>query len=64
MSKQEIAQAETARFSQQVQQGLVVAYNAMLAFKKYKNSPVIISRNGQILAVPAEDMPPAVPAKQ
>jgi hypothetical protein len=25
----------------------------MLAFKKYKQSPVIVSRDGQILAVPA-----------
>ena len=35
-----------------------LTYNAMLAFKKYKQSPVIISRNGQIVAVPPEDMPP------
>ncbi|MDO7876575.1 hypothetical protein Q5H93_17655 [Hymenobacter sp. ASUV-10] len=59
MSKQEQAQAETARFSQQVQQGLAEAYRALLAFKKYKQSPVIISRGGQIVAVPPEDMPPA-----
>jgi len=43
-----------------VQQGLAEAYRAMLAFKKYKQSPVIVSRNGQIVAVPPEDMPPAV----
>jgi hypothetical protein len=30
----------------------------MLAFKKYKQSPVIISRDGKIIAVPPEEMPP------
>ncbi len=55
MSKKE----QAAYISQQLQIGLVATYNAMLAFKKYKQSPVIISRNGQIVAVPAEDMPPA-----
>ena len=57
MSKQEAIQAETARFSQQVQLGLVATYNAMLAFKKYKQSPVIVSRDGKVVAVAPEDMP-------
>ena len=60
MSKKEYA----AEINEKLRIGLIAAYANMLAFKKYKNSPVIISRNGQILAVPAEDMPPAVPAKQ
>ncbi|WP_210520560.1 hypothetical protein [Hymenobacter terricola] len=59
MANPEVASLETAKFSQQVQLGLVATYNAMLAFKKYKNSPVIISRDGKILAVPADEMPPA-----
>lgn len=57
MDKQE----RNAQLSKQVEKGLAAAYANMLAFKKYKNSPVIISRDGQILAVRAEDMPP--PAK-
>ena len=57
MSKQE----RQAQFSQQIKQGSVAAYNAMLAFKKYKQSPVIIFRDGKIVAVPPEDMPPAQP---
>ena len=55
---------QAAHINQQLQIGLVATYNAMLAFKKYKQSPVIISRNGQILAVPPEDMPPAPPVVQ
>jgi len=57
MTKQE----QQAQFSRQVRRGMADAYNAMLAFKKYKQSPVIVSREGRIVAVPAEDMPPAPP---
>lgn len=55
MNKQE----QDAQFSKQVEKGLISAYAAMLAFKKYKNSPVIIARDGQIVAMPAAEMPPA-----
>ena len=63
MSKEAAAQLETAKFSKQVQLGMLSVYNAMLAFKKYKQSPVIVSRNGQIVAVRPEDMPVAMPAE-
>ena len=43
--------------------GLAAAYANMLAFKKYKNSPVIIARDGKIVAVPADEMPPAQPVE-
>ena len=49
----------TAEINAKLQVGLAEAYRAMLAFKKYKQSPVIISRGGKIVAVPPEDMPPA-----
>ena len=42
----------------QVRKGLIAAYAAMLDFKRYKKTPVIVSRNGQILAVHPDDMPP------
>ena len=58
MSEQE-KEAQDTRFKQQLRVGLALTYNAMLAFKKYKQSPVIVSRDGQIVAVPPEDMPPA-----
>ncbi|MDB5236710.1 MAG: hypothetical protein JWR44_3703 [Hymenobacter sp.] len=53
MSKKE----QAAHINQQLQLGLVATYNAMLAFKKYKQSPVIVSRNGKVVAVAPEDMP-------
>ncbi|SMB97149.1 hypothetical protein SAMN00120144_0304 [Hymenobacter roseosalivarius DSM 11622] len=43
----------------QLQAGLVAAYAAMLNFKRYKKTPVIVSRNGQILEVHPDKMPPA-----
>lgn len=48
----------TAELNEKLRLGLAQAYANMLAFKKYKNSPVIISRDGQIVAVPADEMPP------
>ena len=47
-----------AAINEKLQIGLAAAYKAMLAFKHYKQSPVIISRDGQVVAVPAADMPP------
>lgn len=55
MSKKE----QAAHINQQLQLGVAAAYHNLLAFKKYKNSPVVISRNGKILQVSAEEMPPA-----
>ena len=55
MSRKEQGVLINAKF----QQGLVAAYQALLAFKAYKNSPVIIARDGRIMAVPAAEMPPA-----
>lgn len=57
MSKHE-KEAQDAEFNAKLQLGLAEAYRAMLAFKKYKQSPVIISRGGQVVAVPPEEMPP------
>jgi hypothetical protein len=43
--------------SQQLRKGLIAAYTAMLAFKRYKQTPVIISRDGEILEMHPDDMP-------
>ena len=55
------SEEQAAHISRQLDKGLVLAYEAMLAFKRYKKTPVIISRNGQVLAVSPDDMPPARP---
>jgi|GEM_PF-3784429 len=53
MTKQE----QAAHISQQLQLGLDAAYEAMLAFKRYKQTPVVIIRDGQVTHVAPEDMP-------
>jgi hypothetical protein len=57
------SEEQAAHINRQVEKGLVLAYEAMLAFKRYKKTPVIISRNGQVLAVSPDDMPPARPVE-
>ncbi len=57
MSKQEYA----AQLNAKLVVGLSTAYANLLEFKKYKKSPVIIARDGQILAVSADEMPPPQP---
>ena len=59
MSKPE----QAAHIHQQLQIGLVATCNALLAFKKHKQSPVIVSRDGRIVAIAPEEMPPALPLK-
>ncbi len=38
--------------------GLEEAYRRMVIFKKQKNSPLIISRNGKVVEIKPEDIPP------
>ena len=45
--------------SQQIQEGLDSAYENMLAFKRYKQTPVVIVRNGQVVAVSPDELPAA-----
>ena len=52
-------QEPPVRFSQQIQLGAVAAYKALVAFKKNKQRPLIISRDGKIVAVVAEHIPPS-----
>ncbi|NOR45089.1 MAG: hypothetical protein GQ534_05825 [Candidatus Delongbacteria bacterium] len=39
-----------------IAEGLTKAHKKMIIFKKYKNSPVIISKNGKVIKVKAEDI--------
>jgi hypothetical protein len=44
--------------------GLEEAYRKMVEFKKQKNSPLIICRNGQVEAVDPNDMPSVIHYKR
>lgn len=54
MTKQE----EINHVRQQVRQGLLLASENLLAFKRYKQTPVVIVRDGQVVHVAPEEMPP------
>jgi hypothetical protein len=47
---------------EKVNLGLREAYRKMAEFKKQKKSPLIVSRNGQVTAIPAEKILPTTNA--
>lgn len=48
---------------EQVNQGLKEAYRKMVEFKKRNNSPLIVSRNGKVIAIPPDEILPTTSAK-
>lgn len=47
-----------------ISKGLEDAYIKMVVFKKQKNSPLIVSRNGEIIEIKAEEIPPTTEKKR
>jgi hypothetical protein len=41
-----------------ISKGLELAYKKMIEFKKQKNSPIIVSKNGQIIEISVENILP------
>ena len=49
------------RFSeleQQLEIGVKKSYEKLVAFKKMHNSPLIVSENGKVVAIPPDEIPP------
>lgn len=44
--------------SDKISRGLEKAYEKLVEFKRYKKSPLIVSRNGKIVAIPPDEIPP------
>lgn len=44
--------------------GLEEAYKRLIIFKKQKNSPIVVSRNGEILEIDANEMLPTTVYKR
>lgn len=40
--------------------GLEKTYIKLIVYKKQKNSPMIISKNGKVVAIDPNDMPPTI----
>jgi hypothetical protein len=48
---------------EKVSLGLKEAYRKMAEFKKKNNSPLIVSRNGKVTSIPANEILPTTKAK-
>ncbi len=48
---------------EKVSLGLKEAYRKMVVFKKKNNSPLIVSRNGKVVSIPASEILPTTNAK-
>ena len=48
---------------EQVSLGLTKAYRKMVEIKKQNNSPLIVSRNGEVIAIPPNEILPTTSAK-
>ena len=47
---------ELSDLEAKVSKGLKIAHKKMIAFKKYKKTPIVISHNGKIIEVQPKDM--------
>ncbi|WOK08635.1 hypothetical protein RT717_08295 [Imperialibacter roseus] len=48
---------------EKVNLGLKEAYRKMAEFKKKNNSPLVVSRNGKVVSIPADEILPTTNAK-
>jgi hypothetical protein len=48
--------SQLQELEEKVNLGLKEAYRKMVEFKKRNNSPLIVSKNGQVMAIPSEDI--------
>jgi len=56
------AKEQLRELEEKVTEGLQKAYIKMVEFKKQKNSPKVISRDGKVIKVPAEKILPTTKA--
>lgn len=52
-------QAHIEHVREQLRKGLLIASENMLAFKRYKQTPVVIVRDGQVVEVAPDELPVA-----
>ena len=54
---------ELSELEEQVSLGLKEAYRKMVEFKKKNNSPYIVSRDGKVVSIPPNEVPPTTKVK-
>ena len=47
---------ELQELENKITRGFKEAYKKMIIFKKYKNSPIVTSKNGKVIKVKADDI--------
>lgn len=47
---------ELQELKNKITRGFKEAYKKMIIFKKYKNSPIVTSKNGKVINVKADDI--------
>ena len=47
---------ELTELKEQIEQGLKISFEKLIAFKKYKKTPFIFSRNGEIIEISADEV--------
>ncbi len=57
------AKEQLQELKEQVTLGLTEAYRKMAEFKKLNNSPLIVSKNGKVTAIPPNEILPTTSAK-
>ena len=45
-------------FTEKVKTGLELSYQKWVAFKKMHNSPLIVWEDGEVVAIPPDEIPP------
>jgi len=58
------AKKELQEFEDKVVKGLEEAYRKMVVFKKQQKSPVIVSKNGKVVAIDPEKISPTTVYKR
>lgn len=61
MDKKEAAMDD---LSNKIIEGLEKTYEKLVEFKRYKKSPLVISRDGEIIEVSPEEVPPTIKYKR
>ena len=61
MDKKEAAMDD---LSNKIIEGLEKTYEKLIEFKRYKKSPLVISRDGEIIEVSPEEVPPTIKYKR
>ena len=54
---------ELRELEEKVNLGFKEAYRKMVEFKKKNNSPLIVSRDGKVIAIPPDEILPTTSAK-